>query len=1045
MPIKLGLIVGAFLITTAMSVALLSVRGLPYSPLSSVSTDNPYVQPTVVKLVFIRQPGDAEPGKKFGIQPVVEVQDDQGNRLTGDKTTRVTVSLTPDTGTPGASLSGANRKKVKGGLAVFPNLRIDRAGDDYQLTATAPGLEAATSESFDVTDSEPPTAPRLKEPRPNEELDDEVQFQWKQSRGDVFAYVLQVTSGDIITGPYDINVRIEAKKEENGEETQFQIDDLLPLSKLKDSDPDTQFEPENPLPLGTYRWRVIAEDTAGNRAISEVRTFFVGEEQEGDERDLTPPGPPRLEQPEDNDIVDDSKVQFQWKSAKGDVKDYVLQVAIGDIETGPYVINEVLPADETEFEAALPDGAYEWRVIARDAAGNPTISKVFSFTADTAGKLKDLGKPDLEKPDEDEYLLTDTPLFRWQTEGVFTDFTLQVASGNIKRGPYDIDVVVLHPTTEYQTQANESLEDGKYRWRVVARDALGNQAFSDTETFFVNTALGGAIALAEPEDAAFLDKTPNFQWETSSEDVEQFRLEVTSGDISLGPFDVNVVLSGDQEEFKPTIVLADAVYVWRVTSTGSGLNTASSVTRTFTMNTGPAGALVLSDPERNAVLVTGRPEFEWEDPGGNVRDYRLQVVRSGDNVETGPYAINVVIRSEEEGQDAETEYEPSREEELAKGAYRWRVIATDALGSKAFSRLRSFTVETIVIEQYLVTVKSVEVNKHVTAVGSAWVTAVTGPITFDIAELIAGGGTPSFLGSAVAEPGTYKAIRMTLESVQLKLEGVPTLVTAEIGDALKISKCFLPDGKKRGGSICFEVVEGKVTRFLIDLKSGSSLIKPDEGKFVFKPKLVIRVLLEGGVPPVNGKPASTSPQDSVIGTAAISKADGSTFIPAQAGGTIEVVVSDTAAAAPTPNVEGKVLLQGRAAGDHAGTVITLFRNGVPVQTGATTQASGFFSLLLGTGDYTLQATHPGWLPEARTFVIDVPAATGDLGTINLLAGDADADDGIDSRDLRLFAQALGRPPSPGTHTDINNDGIVDVFDLAYAALNFTLPLPQQPP
>ena len=56
------------------------------------------------------------------------------------------------------------------------------------------------------------------------------------------------------------------------------------------------------------------------------------------------------------------------------------------------------------------------------------------------------------------------------------------------------------------------------------------------------------------------------------------------------------------------------------------------------------------------------------------------------------------------------------------------------------------------VEQYLVTLSSVEVNKAKTGAGSPWVTIANGPITFDLVEL---DGVEELLGSAVADPGTY--------------------------------------------------------------------------------------------------------------------------------------------------------------------------------------------------------------------------------------------------------------------------------------------------
>ena len=60
------------------------------------------------------------------------------------------MSLTPNTGTPGAALSGQLIVNAENGIATFNNLRINQAGTGYTLTATAPGLTSVTTDPFSV-------------------------------------------------------------------------------------------------------------------------------------------------------------------------------------------------------------------------------------------------------------------------------------------------------------------------------------------------------------------------------------------------------------------------------------------------------------------------------------------------------------------------------------------------------------------------------------------------------------------------------------------------------------------------------------------------------------------------------------------------------------------------------------------------------------------------------------------------------------------------------------------------------------------------------
>lgn len=92
------------------------------------------------------------------IQPVVEVtlRDADGQTLTSF-TANVTIEITDGTGDEDAELSGTTTVAAMAGVATFANLSIDKPGT-YTLTATAPGLGAVTSATFEVGAAEAATA-----------------------------------------------------------------------------------------------------------------------------------------------------------------------------------------------------------------------------------------------------------------------------------------------------------------------------------------------------------------------------------------------------------------------------------------------------------------------------------------------------------------------------------------------------------------------------------------------------------------------------------------------------------------------------------------------------------------------------------------------------------------------------------------------------------------------------------------------------------------------------------------------------------------------
>ncbi|MEM4973527.1 MAG: Ig-like domain-containing protein, partial [Candidatus Hadarchaeales archaeon] len=121
----------------------------------------------------------------------------------------------------------------------------------------------------------------------------------------------------------------------------------------------TSFTPsaENALPDGTYYWRVVVKDGAGNENTSENRWFLI---------DTVPPGKPTLVGPS-GVVKDDNCPSFEWlgiPDASGTL--YQLEV---------YLENNLLEKRSglvfSEARISLPkEGRYSWRVKALDRAGN---------------------------------------------------------------------------------------------------------------------------------------------------------------------------------------------------------------------------------------------------------------------------------------------------------------------------------------------------------------------------------------------------------------------------------------------------------------------------------------------------------------------------------------------------------------------------------------------------------------------------------------------------------------------------------------------------
>jgi plastocyanin len=99
------------------------------------------------QLAFTAQPGTGTAGQALAPPVEVSVLDASANLVPGARNA-VTVSLEPNPG--GASLSGSVTANAVNGVASFSDLAVSKAGTDYTLIASAPGLTDATSTSFDV-------------------------------------------------------------------------------------------------------------------------------------------------------------------------------------------------------------------------------------------------------------------------------------------------------------------------------------------------------------------------------------------------------------------------------------------------------------------------------------------------------------------------------------------------------------------------------------------------------------------------------------------------------------------------------------------------------------------------------------------------------------------------------------------------------------------------------------------------------------------------------------------------------------------------------
>jgi hypothetical protein len=102
---------------------------------------------SAAQLAFTTQPTSTTAGAAITPPVQVTIQDAQGQRVS-TATNAVTISLSSNPAA--ATLGGTLTVNAVNGIATFSNLTLNRAGTGYALRATASGLTAATSSSFNV-------------------------------------------------------------------------------------------------------------------------------------------------------------------------------------------------------------------------------------------------------------------------------------------------------------------------------------------------------------------------------------------------------------------------------------------------------------------------------------------------------------------------------------------------------------------------------------------------------------------------------------------------------------------------------------------------------------------------------------------------------------------------------------------------------------------------------------------------------------------------------------------------------------------------------
>ena len=353
-----------------------------------------------------------------------------------------------------------------------------------------------------------------------------------------------------------------------------------------------------------------ATDAAGNPNATATNNAFT--------IDNTAPGAPSLVAPANQAIVNDPRPLFDWDSSAGGVVDYRLAVS-GDA----LVLDVGIQHPTTSFlpTVDLNDGAYTWRVTARDAASNRAHSGTRTFMIDTTAPTP----PVLVIPAPDEVLgigivtLDRIVDFVWEpsTSGDINEYRLQVTTGGGAFNTIVDEILGSGATGSKHTMPF----DGAFKWRVGAIDKLGNETASvdlDVRNFEIDTVRPADPVLLSPM-GLINDATPLLDWDhPDTADVVEYVVFVRTADDRGPPPLIVAFITGDPPETQFQIPDQDALqddrYVWEVWALDRADNVGFSETGDFTVDTQIAQP-ILKKPEQGDRVGNPTPTFEWTHSG----------------------------------------------------------------------------------------------------------------------------------------------------------------------------------------------------------------------------------------------------------------------------------------------------------------------------------------------------------------------------------------------------------------------------------------------
>ncbi len=414
------------------------------------------------------------------------------------------------------------------------------------------------------------------------------------------------------------------------------------------------FNTPDSLEIGTdYYWRIRSNGQSGAGPFSPTRTFRT---------EIPAPQQPTLLSPADGAADQDTSLTLDW-TAPQFADTYQVQLSTVSNFSSGLVIDTTGYAPDSILATGLTFGTrYYWRVTAEGEGGNSSWSSTFFFdTKETIPLVVTLLSP------ADSAATIVNPILSWNASSFADNYRVEVDTANTFATP-----LVDSTLTGTSIQLDHLEFDKQYFWRVFASNELGENAGSETRTFFTNPTIPDVPVPTSPADGATdVVLTPTLNWNPAS------FADTYTVQLSLDSTFTAVFFDSTQAGTSLTLDSLTAVttYYWRVLASNGVGNSAFSTVFDFTTGESIPPVVILDSPADGATVAVN-PVLSWN-ASTFADSYRLELA-------SDPAYTAILLDS------ALTATSVQLDSLAFTTTYYWRVYASNEKGESGASESRSF-------------------------------------------------------------------------------------------------------------------------------------------------------------------------------------------------------------------------------------------------------------------------------------------------------------------------------------------------------------------